>query len=95
MDPTAMYSFIIIFSVAFMVRLLLTTMMYCSKMIPISSDDFQRLVAQEVNAKIFWKMTMRGGYWYVSGIGGNQIYTKSKQRLEFPETCELILIKHY
>ena len=74
---------------------LLTAVRYTAKMIPILSDDFQRLVAQEANAKIFWKMTMRGGYLYVSGIGGNQIYTKSKQRLEFPETCELILIKHY
>ena len=95
MDPTAMYSFVITFSLFFSVTFMLTTKMYWSKMIPISPEDFQRLVAQEANAKIFWKMTMRGGYWYVSGIGGNQIYTKSKQRLEFPETCELILIKYY
>jgi len=72
---------------------LLTAMRYTAKMIPISSDDFQRLVAQETNAKVFWFMTMWGSYRYLSSAGGNQICTESKQRLEFPETCELILMK--
>ena len=64
-----------------------------ARMIPVSSEDFQRLCSHGSETKIFWKMTRFGAYWYVTSVGGTQICTKTKQRIQFPDTCELFLIK--
>jgi hypothetical protein len=81
--------FIIMFSSGFVV----SQMLYITRMIPISPDEFQRLLAREPRAVVFWRMSVWEGRLYISCVNGTQICTKSKQPLEFPETCELILIK--
>ena len=64
-------------------------------MMRVSPTDFQRLLAREPQAVVFWKMVCGWeGYLYISSAGGLQIYTKSKQKLEFPESCELIMMQN-
>ena len=58
----------------------------------LNKKDFQRLVVSETNIKIIWTKSW-GIYYYFANVGGNQIYTTSRELLEFPDSCELIPVK--
>ena len=57
--------------------------------LPLMPMDFQRILTQETGTKILWTKSW-WEYWYFANIDGNPLYTRSYNRLEFPETCELI-----
>jgi len=92
MDPTVSMAWgLFIF---FAVYILLVTVGHPGTgRIHLHTNDFQRLVISETNIKIIWTKSW-GTYYYFATVGGNQVYTTSEEPLEFPDSCELIPIKH-
>ena len=61
--------------------------------IQLDKDVFQSLVNSETNVKIFWTQTRWKDNVYFANVDGNQVYTTSALRMEFPDSCELISTK--
>ena len=80
---------------SFAVSLALLVRLYATH---ISRSDFVRLVSAESNPLVVqfifpYKGIIKwyGWYYYWSFVKGHRFYTASKEPLEFPESCEVVL----
>ena len=61
--------------------------------IQLDKDVFRSLINSETNVKIFWTQTRWKDNVYFANVDGNQVYTTSALRMEFPDSCKLISTK--
>ena len=61
--------------------------------IQLDKDVFQSFLNSETKVKVFWTQTRWKDNVYFANIDGNQVYTTSALRMEFPDFCELISTK--